>query len=224
MSAWSTATTDLRILISDNDTDRYAYRKKCFGEVDSINLSFKTLEFRRVTSFTNTITSAAPLGVYVSGTRVATASITSDDTATGEFILVAAPTGNQNVEATYYYRWFIDAEITQFLTAASEWLGFTTDYTLIPEGLRPSAKYYAAQEAMHKMAARWVERMSEQYLVEDQPDQRNLGVAESYRKLADDYKKKSLELRDQYYTRQGQSLAPLTGNNYGSVRSNQPKR
>jgi hypothetical protein len=221
--SWTTAVTDLRTLLSDGAKDRYAYRKKCFGSVDGTNAMFKTLEFRRVSDFTDA-NSASPLGVYVSGVRVATADVSSDDIASGEFTLALPPTPDQSVEATYYYRWFIDTELETFLTAASEWLGLSTDYAQIPEGLRPSAKYYAAQEAMHKMAARWVERLSEQYLVEDAPDHKNMGVAGTYRQLAEDYKKKSVELRDQYYTRQGQSLAPLYGNNFGSVREVTPRR
>lgn len=219
--AWTTATTDLRTLLSDGDQDRYAYRKKCFGTVDGVNKSFKSLEFRRVSNFTS---AATPLGVYVDGTRIAITGVTSDDVASGEFVLAVAPTPGQVVEATYYYRWFVDAELTTFLTASSEWLGFGTDYTTMQEGLRPAAKYYAAQEAMHKMAARWVERLSEQYLVEDAPDHKNMGVADSYRKIANDYKIKSVELRDQFYTRQGQSLAPLHASSYGATREVTPRR
>lgn len=222
--SWTTAATDLRTLLSDGPTDRYAYRKKCFGEVDGVNVSFKTLEFRRVTDYSSSSSSASPLGVYVGGTRVAYTGVASDSISTGEFSLVNAPLPGQDVQATYYYRWFDDAELVTFLGAASEWLQSTADYTTIPLGLAPAAKYYAAQEAMHKMAARWVERMSEQYLVEDAPSQKNMGVADSYRRLAEDYKKKSLELRDQYYTRQGQSLQPLYGNNFGATTNTTPRR
>lgn len=224
MIPWTAAPTDLRNLISDGDTDRNAYRKKCFGYVDGMNTSYKTLEFRRVTDFSDDSSSAAPLGVYVSGVRVPYTSITSDDTPTGEFVLMTAPTGSQVIEASYYYRWFLDSEITLFLEAAAEWLTSVPNYLLIPEGLRPAAKYYAAQEAMHKMAARWVEKQSEQYLIEDQPDPRNKGVPDSYRLLANDYKKKSVELRDQYYTRQGQALQPLFVSSPGVVGANQPSR
>ncbi len=222
--SWTTALSDLKSLLSDGPTDRNAYRKKCFGYVDGSNVSFRSLEFRRVTDFTDPIGSAAPLGVYVDGVRVPTASVLSDDTATGEFSLVNAPVGGQVVEASYYYKWFNDSELTTFLGDASQWLLSDTDYTKIPPGLVPAAKYYAAQEAMHKMAAKWVERLSEQYLVEDAPDRKNQGIADSYRKLANDYKIKSLELRDQYYTRQGQSLQPLFGNNFGAVRDTVPRR
>lgn len=223
--SWTTAVVDLRTLLSDGPKDRYAYRKKCFGEVSGTNFSFKTLEFRRTVSFTDSVGSAAPLGVYIDGSRIASGMISTDDTASGEFSLLSAPTAGQVVEASYYYQWFFDTELQTFLSAASQWLLSTTDYTsAIVPGLVPSATYYAAQEAMHKLAARWVERMSNQYLVEDAPDYRNLGVAESYRRLADDYKKKSVELRDQYYTRQGQSLQPLFANNVGAVREVTPRR
>lgn len=222
--SWTTALTDLRTLLSDGPTDRYAYRKKCFGEVDGTNTMFKTLEFRRVTDYTSSTSSASPLGVYVGGTRVPYTLVTSDSLTTGEFTLTNAPLPSQAVEATYYYQWFLDAELVTFLGASSEWLQSTTDYTTIPLGLVPAAKYYAAQEAMHKMAARWVERMSEQYLVEDAPDHKNMGVADSYRRLAEDYKKKSVELRDQYYTRQGQSLQPLHASSFGTTTNTTPRR
>lgn len=221
--SWTTAVADLRTLLSDGDTDRYAYRKKCFGDVDGINTSFKTFEPRRVINLAQSV-NIAPLGVFISGVRVPYTSVSSDDVESGEFVLVTPPVEGNVVDATYYYRWFSDSELVTFLTAASEWLGLSTVYASIPEGLRPAAKYYAAQEAMHKMAAKWVERSSQQFQVEDAPDGKNQGIANSYRMLANDYKKKSEDLRDQYYTRQGQSLSPLFANSFGSVREITPRR
>lgn len=203
--------------MSDGPTDRYVYRKKCFGQVDGINSSFKTFEYRRVTDFT---TSATPLGVYVSGT-IAAAS--ADSTATGEVILSIAPTPGQVVAATYYYQWFLDSELSSFLSYAAQWLGFGVDPQNVPVGLQPSGLYYAGQEAYHKLAIKWSERASETYLLEDQPDPKILGLADTYRKMAEDFKKKSVELRDQYYTRQGQTLAPNFGTAFGAVSNPVPR-
>src|SRR5215210_7822064 len=108
--SWTTAAVDLRTLLSDGAQDRNAYRKKCFGDVNGVNTSFRTVEFRRVTDFTSQSGSAAPLGIYVGGVRVVYTGVASDDTSSGEFVLSIPPTPGQDVEASYYYRWFLDTE------------------------------------------------------------------------------------------------------------------
>lgn len=218
MSTWTTAASDLRTLISDGPNDHYVYRKKCFGPCDGSNRSFKSFEPRRVTDFT---TSVAPLQVYKGSTAV---TVTTDYTTQGEFVLTTAPVDGDVITASYYYQWFVDAELVTFLTSAAEWIGSGPLYDNIPEGLRPAAKYYAAQEAMHKLAVRFAERMSEMYLLEDAPDPKVVGVADSFRKLAADYKAKSETLRKQFYSRQDQAEAPLFGNNWGSVPEITPSR
>lgn len=215
--SWTTAASDLRTLISDGTNDHYVYRKKCFGYCNGTNTSFKTFEPRRLTDFT---TAAVPLGVYKNGTAV---TVSTDYTTQGEFVLASAPADGDVVQASYYYQWFLDAELVVFLTSAAEWIYSSTDYTNIPEGLRPAAKYYAAQEAMHKLAVRWSERMSNMLLLEDGPDPKVVGVADSFRELAKDYKEKAETLRKQYYSRQDQAEAPLYGNNWGAVREITPK-
>ena len=222
--AWTTAINDLRSLISDGSTDRYCYRKKCFGNVDGTNNSFKTFEFRRIIDFTNSSQNIAPLGVYVDSVRVTPSNVSSDSVATGEFTLATAPTAGQVVEASYYYQWFLDSELSTFLTEASEFLGFAGDYTQIAPGLQPAAKYYAAGESYHKMATRWSTRASEMYLVEDAPNQKNMGVAATYLKLANDCKEQSRKLREDYYTRNSQASAPLYSNSFGSVPAVTPQR
>lgn len=215
--SWTSATSDLRVLLSDGPSDRICYRKKCFGEVNDTNAVFKTFEQRRTTDFTS---ATAPDGVYVSGTL---ATVSSDDTLVGEFVLADAPSAGQVVTATYYFQWFLDSELQQCLVAACEWLGLGEEYQNIPQGLRPAAKYYAGQEAYHKLTLKWAARVSEVYLLEDSPDPEILKIADTYRAMANDFKKKSVELRDQYYTRQGQSLSPLFGTSFGAVPSPVPR-
>lgn len=218
--SWTTASADLRTLLSDGPIDRIAFRKKVIGELNGTNTLFKTFEARRVTDFT---TAVSPLGVYKNGVRYADASITADDPITGAFTLAVAPTDGDSVECNYYYQYFTDAELAVFLTDSCEWLGLGQDYITIAEGLRPSAKFYAGSEAYTKLASRWAERMSNTYLMEEEPNPVNMGVADTYRKLSNDCKAKATDLRDQYYTRQGQALAPLFVSSWGAVPAVVPK-
>jgi hypothetical protein len=196
--------------------------KRCFGKTDGVNKIFKTFEFRRVTDFT---TAASPMGVFKNSTAVTPATdLTSDDLVSGHFVLSTAPVDGDVVEATYYYQWMLDAELTQFITSAMQWLGVGTDITTIPDGLNPALLHYAGQESYHKLSIKWSTRASETYLLEDAPDAKNQGVVDSFRKLAEDFKVKSIELRDNFYTRQGQTLAPLFGVAAGSVRELTPQR
>jgi hypothetical protein len=191
--------------------------------VNGTNLIFKTFEFRRVT---NLKTQVGPsLGVFVDGVRLSEVTgITSDDPAVGEVILTAAPLDGSVVEATYYSQWFLDAELDAFLRSATEWLQLGSDPTNIPGGLQPAAKYYAAQEAYHKLCSRWAEMQSETFRFEDSPSGETKTPVDYYRALANDARIKSEKLRNDYYSRSGQQLAPLFASIPGAVPRVQPKR
>lgn len=215
--SWTTAVDDLRRLLSDGAKDRLRHRKRVFGTINGTNLVFKTLEFRRVTDFT---TATAPEGVYVDGLTVAVA---SDDLASGEFTLATAPLDGSVVEATYYMQWFTDAELLGFLTDAAYWL-LIDQPTNIPAGLRPAALHYGAQEAYQKMALRWAENLSETYRLEDAPGENAFEIVDKYRQAAMDMHKKSVDLRDGYYTRSGKNLSPNFASIAGRVVDPVPKR
>ena len=218
---WATtqeAIDDLRNLLGDSDVDKYAYRKKVIGTPNGSIVSFKTLERRRVTDFT---TSVAPFGVYVNDALV---SVSADSTQTGEITLAAAPVDGDDVTASYYYQWFIDSELDQFLKNASQWLGLTSTYINVPDGLVPSALHYAGQEAYHRLANWWQTRLSETYRLEDVPSNKDDSSIKNWLELAKTFEEKALRLRNDYYTRQGQNLQPLFGSIRGSVRDLVPKR
>lgn len=212
---WNTAVSDLRTLVSDGPTDRYNSRKRCFGEVNGTNTLFRTLEFRRVTDFTQ---ATLPLGVYINGSIVPVTGIAADYLATGEFVLATGPSDGSVVEASYYNQWFIDSELQEFLTTASNWLTSQVDYTQIPNGLWPSALKYAAAEAYLKMAVRWKTFLSEMYRVEDEPKKPGSGPADEYTKMSEIFREEALKARDEFYTRQGRSLQPLFGSVLGNVK------
>lgn len=225
--AWTTSLSDLRSLLSDNSDDRYAYRKKLFGQQNGTNKTFKTFEFRRVTNFMDAISSAAPLGVYIDGVRISPTNISTDDVHTGEFTFGAgqtAPTVNQQVRATYYSQQFLDAELTTFITRSVQSLQAGNTPDNVPPGLRDAVLCYAASEGMKKLAMRWTQRASDAFLLEDAPKKEALGVAETYAKMADDYYKDAIRKRDDYYKRAGQDLAPNYANNWGQVGAVTPRR
>lgn len=211
--SWATSTTDLRTLLSDGATDRHRFRKRVFGECNGTNTKFKTFEFRRVTDFT---TATAPFGVYKNGVLV---SVASDFPDSGDFVLTTAPVDGDVIEASYYVQWFKDAELNSFLGEASGWLGLgVAAVANIPDGLIPAALKYAASQAYLKMAMRWREHKSEEFRLEDAPDPKRPTMTDEFIKMAEAFKKEARQLRDDFYTRQGQSLSPLHATVTGNVR------
>lgn len=223
--SWTTARDDLRLLLNDGPADKIRAFKRVFGDVNGTNTRFKTYEFRRVTDF-STVADSSPLGVYVNGVKIPAASIASDLPETGFFSLTApsVPSAGAVVEATYYVQFFLDAELDGFLRLASNWLGFADSFQNVPQGLRPSAAHYAAGEAYQKLAMRFAEHSSETYRLEDMPDDRRMEIVAQYKAAAADAKTQATTLRDQNYTRQGQSLSPLFGVYSPSVRNVAPNR
>lgn len=221
--SWSTSLTDLRSLLSDGAADRSARRKKVFGKIDGTNATFYTFEFRRVTDFT---TATSPLGVFLNGVAV---SVASDDPASGFFTLSVAPAINNGavgavIEASYYYQWFTDAELTGFLSNAVRWLGLGTDPSVLDDGLVPAALQYAAKDAYYKMALRWRERAATAFQLEDAPRKDAIEAATGFEALVDKSYKMAKELRDDYYGRQGQANAPAFSAAFGCVRPVTPRR
>jgi hypothetical protein len=172
-----------------------------------------------LTDFT---TAAVPEGVFINGSQQATA--TADDLVMGEFDLGYAPGPNDRVEATYYCQWFFDSELDVFLKHATQFLGLGPDWTVIQDGLQPAALHYAAQEAYSKLATRWAERASDQFLLEDSPQKEIKAIIDSYRAMSADFQKKSVQLRDDFYKRQGRANAPSFRTVSGRVRDLTPGR
>lgn len=219
---WTTAISDIRALLSDGDQDKNYYRKRCLGQINGVNTNFKTFEFRRVTDFT---TAAAPLGVWLNGTLLAASGVSFDYPDSGDFTLSSAPIDGDVLEASYYAKWFLDTELIQFLTTASQWLAFGSDYTQVAEAFRPAALKYATSEAYQKLVIRWALRASDTFMLNDAPAAENMGkMIDQYKQIAIDYRKDAEVIRDDYYSRSGQQKQPLWGFGLGNVQDNVPKR
>lgn len=224
--AWAStavAITSLRTLIKDNPTDKICYDKQVIGTVDGDNLYFKTFEYRRITDFT---LATFPQGVFIDGAQIDPSLVASDDTTSGAFALTltAVPQNRSSIRATYYYQWFTDTELDTFLQNSSTWLGYGSTYINLTDGLNAAALRFAAQEAYEAAAMKYSIRMSEVYKLNDAPSEDILNAVKAFSDMADGFMDKARDLRDDYYTRQGQSLAPNFAFSLGRVTDPTPRR
>lgn len=218
-----TAITALRTLVKDNPQDKLCSTKEVIGERNGSNKIFKTFEYRRLTDFSSTGLSF-PLGLYLNGTMMSSTGVGQDDMASGAFSLVNAPADTDTLRATYYYQWFTDPELDNFLQNASTWLGFGPSYIGIPDGLNAACLRFAAQEAYLAASMKYATRMSEVYKLEDAPSEEIVKALDAFKSMANDFMKSAETLRDDYYKRQGQPNAPVFGFALGHIRDPQPRR
>lgn len=216
---WTSAVSDCRKTLSDGATDKLAYRKKVIGEQNGTNLTFKTFESRRISAF---VSPTSPAGVFLDN---AAATVGTEDLESGEFNLTGtAPTDGQSLVATYYYQWFIDDELTEFLKSASNWAGFGDDFTLVPDAFQPAVKEYVAFLGYQKLVAKMSVNLAETYQLYDAPDEKRFDPVAMYMKISKQKFDLAVNLRDDVYSRKGQAKAPRSATNVGRVRDVPPNR
>jgi|SRR5271166_375333 len=230
MGAWPTpaaAIVALRNILYDGPQDKLAAQKKVFGTVDGVNTIFKTFEYRRLTDFT---LAQFPLGVFLNGAQIDSSEIDQDDTGSGTFIIdisafpAGLPQSRTSITASYYYQWFVDAELDQFLQDASNWLGQGSTYINLPGGLGPVALRFAAQEAYEALASKYSVRIAQTYQLEDAPSEDILKSIQAFKEMSEGFLAKAETMRNDFYTRQGQSLAPNFNFQLGRVWDPTPRR
>ena len=219
--AWTTSKEELRDVLNDGDNDKLCHRKRVIGQINGTNINFKTFEARRVTNFFTG--SAYPFGVFKNDSSTPEA-IVADSTETGDFQLVTPPTEGSILEASYYHRYFLDDELTSFISAAIRWLGSTTNPDSVVAGLQPAVLKYAAGEAYERLGQKYIEHMSATYRTEDAPDEKQGTLGQAFLDMSLKFREQALKLRDEFYTRQGQALQPLFENIAGNVRDVPPRR
>lgn len=218
--SYQTGIPDLQVLLSDQANDKYNYQQRCFGQVDGVNITFKTFYRRRSTNFTTGLSG----GVYFDSVLIPFADIATDNQETGEFTLTTppSPTGALGgiIEASYFNQWFDLSEIDTFLQVASRWISSSNDYTNTPQGVVDALLKYAAAEGYLKMAMRWRTYMSQEYKVEDSPKDSPTYNTDSFVKMSEAFREEALRSRTEYYqTRQGRALQPLFGRITGRIRN-----
>jgi hypothetical protein len=216
------AVSDLRRLVNDGPTDKLAYNKKVIGLANGVNLLFKTYEKRRITDFTVTPTDMT--GVYLNGARLAPAGVSSDDTESGAFALASAPADGDTLTCVYYWRWFNDPELQQFVVNAIQMVLGSTDPATVVDGLIPAVLHYAGAQAYGKLAMAWTIDPAMQYMLEDAPKDKNGNAINPFIQLQKQLEAKAQELRKGYYGRNDQAEEPIFAVVSGAVRDGVPRR
>lgn len=134
------AIASLRRRLSDGPTDKYRHQMATDPSPNGENRVFGVPEANIVTG---------SLIVYLNDEAVTPTSI---DLSAGTFTLEAPEEGNR-LFASYYFQWFTDADLTEFLQQAAQLLRFedVTDSS-IPLGLRTPVLTFACYYAYLKMA------------------------------------------------------------------------
>lgn len=156
MAAWdqSAAISSLRSLLGDNASDKFEFKADVFPTPDGVTKKFFVGQTRVVPN---------TLSVYVDGVPPvsgAPSGVVDIDEETGTFDLGTAPSGNIQVQASFNYQWFTDAELTEFLTSAGTMLNFEsiTDPAL-PIGVRAATLDFAVYYAYMKKAAEFADSL-----------------------------------------------------------------
>lgn len=213
MSTYTEGIVELRQLLSDDKTDKRASRKKVIGDIDGTNTHFRTYDKRII---------ADTFQVF-SGDDEITDSASLDDAISGEFTLSSPPDKNTKLTASYYFHWWTDTELQNFLNKGAESIGIDDPnhtsggdadqaYLQIPQGLRSAALYYAAGHAQKKLIQYMMNRRhsGEFQLEQDKGgDEGFAAIITQMRSEMKDNFKQADTFRDDFYKRQGRRNAPV---------------
>ncbi len=212
MALWpdaATAILALRRLLHDGPKDRLVKSKKVVGPVDGVNKTFFTIEDRLVVPAAGSPLPAPGLVVTVDYAAVPQVEITLDSAVLGQFTLQTAPAGTSAVRAEYFYQYFLDEELVEALELAAGELIEADTYLLIQDGLKLAALTFGGHFAFQKQSVRWVERLSQKFLLEEEPlSAELLSRANLFQTLADRFLNNGMKIRDSFYTRHGRRAAP----------------
>lgn len=146
------------------------------------------------------------------------------DAVRGDILLASAPDVNSKVEASYYWTFWIDEELKNFLNKGAESTGvFSSDipdnsYLSIQAGLKQSALLFAAHLSTNALISFLINRRhSEEFLIQqDGNDDSNFSqMINALRGQAKDYWDRACFHRDDFYKRLGKRNAPAFGVKYG---------
>lgn len=213
--SYSSAVIELRQIIADTEFNKKATKKKLIGPVDGNNTSFVTYD-KRIYSDS--------VEVFVNGEL---ASFSVVDEIKGELLLATAPDKNTKVEASYYWRFWIDDELKNFLNKGAESTGqygsTSPDqaYLNIEPGLKNAALYFAASLATRSLIFYITNRRhSEEFLIEqDKNDDTNFSqTITAMNTQAKALWDQAVFHRDDFYKRLGKRNKPSFGVKMGSTR------
>lgn len=200
MAVWpdiATAVGELRTYLNDGPQDRPVKQKKLVGEVDGTNTEFFIFEERVV---------VGSLSVTVNFTPVAS---TLSDPVLGVVTLPTPPDRGTTVRGRYYFQYFTDAELQESLLNACGQVLSVEDVTQIGIGLKQPVLAYAGYFAYTKQSIRWAQRMSQKFLLDEEPLQsENNNRSNLFKQMAKGFMDDARIMRDDFYKRQSRALAP----------------
>lgn len=200
--SYTAAVTELRQMLSDTAIHKRSSRKALLGDINGENKKFRTYDKRIIED---------SLEVYVAGAKVSGTVV--DDAVAGELSLASPPDKNTQVQASYYWQWWVDDEIKTFLNKGAEAVSQNstatpdTAYLQIPSGLKNGALNLAAAIALRSLINFLIMRKhSQEFVIEqDVNNDENFGPSiDAMRRLADTYWDTGIAMRDDFYKRQGQ--------------------
>lgn len=173
--AWTTALAELRALLCDTTSDNLVKQKAVLGPQDGTNSIFYTFDDRLVTSGVQSL-SPTPLHVYqyTAATNVwaelGASGINVTDPLRGTFQITMGtlPAATDQLTTSYHYQQSFDSELNGFLQQAANQTN-VTDITQVPPGLQLAALQIAASLAHQRLAVRWEQRKSDQFMLQDAP-------------------------------------------------------
>lgn len=170
MASWSDPIGDLRRFLADSPNDNLIKEKRIFGDWQAgQNRTFYTFEDRLLASG-NQAVCGKPLRIFYGGEEIAASGIVVTDQLRGEFqLLYVVPSGAQKrITASYYYQQSLDSELSMDLQQAAYQCNSSAADS-VATGLQIAAINIAASLAHSRLAARWQQRKSSQFLLEDEP-------------------------------------------------------
>lgn len=219
--SYTTAISELRQLLADTEFHKKASRKKLIGKIDGNNQSFVTYD-KRILEDT--------LEVYVNDDQVL---FTLEDSIKGLISLSEAPAINTKLTANYYFVWWLDDELKNFLNkgaeATSQWTSAIPDnaYLSVTPGLKTAALFMACSMATRSLIQYMINRRhSEEFNIEQDgnDDAGFSSMISALQKIADQYWKDGIQHRDDFYKRQGKRNAPAFAIKLGKTRQYGPQR
>lgn len=203
--SWADPLGDLRRLLNDSDVSNLVKQKRVFGTTSGQNRTFFTFDDRLVASGNQSVC-ARPLRVWYDqgygAVEVAASGIIVQDQFRGEFLLTTSLSGVMSVTAAYFYQQSTDDELNFALDQATKQVN-ATDRSQLADGLQLACLYFASSITHRKLAQRWQQRKSEQFMLEDEPARKeaedriafHLQQAKECQDLARSHRKEFYDLR-----------------------------
>lgn len=213
--AWSDPTGDLRVFLSDGPYDNFIKQKKVLGETDGVNRTYYTFDDRILASGNQSV-AGSPLRVFWGPQEIAASGILVTDQVRGEFQMMFVASGgvraNEKLTSSYHYQQHLDSELNMYLQQGLNFCSATTA-AQVPAELQAAVLAFAGYNAHTKLAQRWQQRKSEQFMLQDAPMRQEAEDRVRYhQEEAQRLYAQAREMRQDYYdTRNSRAFAPAYG-------------